>query len=145
MGMTFVTEPADPDLTIPEDTFVKAQLVELKPREMKWNDKVTGLPQSKQRIEWWWQITSPETYAMRRIKGECDAEIKVGSQFHTWAEALLDRTVPIGMPIDTDDLIGLNGELTVSHRKSKDGTRTFEQVDIVMPSSGVTKDDKPPF
>jgi hypothetical protein len=146
MGLQFTVTEEEPDLTVPEDTIIVARLAEIKPRLMEWTDKTTQEKKSKQRVEFWWQVISPERYNTRRLKGECDAKIDKGGQFHSWAEAILDRQIPIGMGIDTDDLVGLNAEITVRHRKSKDGTKTFEEVDVVMPASAASVAmDKPPF
>jgi len=147
MGLTFTTED-QPDLTIPADTIHRAKLIELKPREINWIDKKTNEPKSKTLLEWWWEIQGGE-YASRRVKGECDAKLSnhPGNRFHNWAETLLGRQIPVGMGLDTDDLLGLQAEISVGHRPDKkDPAKVWEYVDEVMPvSGGFALSDEPPF
>lgn len=147
MGLTFTTED-QPDLTIPADTIVRAKLIELKPREINWTDKKTNEAKSKTLLEWWWEVQSGE-YKDRRIKGECDAKLTnhPGNRFHNWSETLLGRQIPVGMGIDTDDLLGLSADISVGHRPDKkDPAKVWEYVDEVMPiSGGFAMSEEPPF
>jgi hypothetical protein len=66
-------------------------------------------------------------YIGRRVKGECRPKLtnRPGNRFREWSEALLGRDIPIGMVIDTDDLLGLEAEIVIGHRQDKkDPTRS---------------------
>jgi hypothetical protein len=147
MGIQFTTED-QPDLTIPADTILRAKLLELKPREINWIDRKTNEPKSKLLLEWWWEVTSGD-YTGRRVKGECDAKLTnhPGNRFHNWAETILGRQIPVGMGIDTDDLVGLSADISVGHRPDKkDPAKVWEFVDEVMPiTGGFDMGGDPPF
>ena len=147
MGLSFVTED-EPDLTLPEDTIFRARLTEIKPKEIKWVDKVTQEHKSKDMLEWWFEITSENLYKGRKVKAECPAKLSnhPGNQFRNWSQVILDREIPAGMGIDTDDLIGLACEVTIRHEKSKsDASRVFERIDEILPASGASFVEEPPF
>jgi hypothetical protein len=128
-----------PDLTIPEDTIVRAQLKELKDKTIEWTDKQTREKKSAVLTEWWWEVTTGQ-YEGRKVKGECDAGVTnhPRNRFRLWAEALLDRELDAEMAFDDEDLIGLSADLTVKHRHyEKNGEqRVIEEVDEVIPISG---------
>ena len=47
------------------------------------------------------------------------------------------------MPIDTDDLVGLEAEIVIGHRiDRKDASKVWEEVIGVLPAG---RDDAPPF
>jgi len=148
MGLTFTTEDA-PDLTLPEDSIHRAQLQEIKLKEINWTDRKTGEPKSSQLLEWWWEITSStsgDEYVGRKVKGETDAKLTnhPRNKFRMFAEALLGRDIPVGMAVDTDDLTGLTAEIVIGHRQDrKDPAKVWEFVSDVAPVSGF--DDAPPF
>jgi len=154
MGYEFECED-QPDLTIPEDTILKARLTEIKLREFEWTDTKATPPEKKkgQALEWWWEITDEQRgdgkYKGRKVKGQTDAKLSnhTRNKFRPWAEALLDREIPPGMRINTDDLVGLNAEISIGHRKDKkDPSKVYEQVDEVIPLVGSgAYDDSPPF
>jgi len=148
MGMQFTTED-QPDLTLPEDTFFKAQLIEIKPKEIEWNDRKSGEHKQKTLLEWWWEVKSDDQYNGRKIKGECEARLTnhPNNRFHNWSEALLQREIPAGMGIDTDDLVGLMAEITVRWEPDKkDPSKKYERLDEVTPvTAGFAMSDEPPF
>jgi hypothetical protein len=153
MGMTFVTED-EPDLTIPEDTLVRAKLVDIKPKTINWNDRKTGEAKSRNMLEWWFEVTDSRfpgrDGGTRKIKGECDAKISnhPGNKFRAWAETLLGREIPVGMGIDTDDILGLACDITVVHEKSSKANddRVFERLDqVIAIDGGFALSDQPPF
>lgn len=140
-----------PDLTIPEDTIIRAKLLEIKDKTIEWRDKQTGEPRSAVLLEWWWEPTGDEWVLpdgrKRRVKGECDARLSnhPGNKFRTWAEALLNRELTVEMKLDTEDLVGLQADITVKHRTFKGKTgedRTIEEVFEVFPLAG-SSDDLP--
>ncbi len=148
--MQFVTED-EPDLTLPEDSIHRARLEEIKLRTFTWTDYKAKPPEEKEgkTLEWWWEITStrlgPE-YVGRKVKAECNPKLsnKGDNRFRNWAEALLDRQIPVGMAIDTDDLVGLEADIVIGHRKDrKDPNRTWEFVSDVAPTEGGQME--PPF
>lgn len=149
MGLVFTTEEQK-DLTLPEDSIHRAKLLEIKQRTINWTN-AEG-PQSRDILEWWWEITkssSGDEFVGRRVKGECPAKLTnhPGNRFHNWAETLLGRQIPPGMGIDTDDLIGLQAEVSIGHRQDKkDPNKVWEFVDEVLPADGAfSLNDAPPF
>jgi hypothetical protein len=134
-----------PDLTIPEDTIVKATLQEVKEKLIEWKDRATQEDRSKILWEWWFEVTDDTVaegkYRGRRLKGETDSKLTnhAGNRARNWAEALLGRELPVGAGIDTDeDLVGLSCTLTVRHREyEKNGEkRIAEDIDEIMSSDG---------
>jgi hypothetical protein len=151
MGLQFTMED-QPDQTIPEDTIVRATLMEIKQHDFEWTDYKQNPPVQKQSsvLQWWWEVKAPDAYVGRRVKGECDTKLGNNSRnrFSQWATALLDREIPIGMTIDVDDLVGLSADISIRHdRDKKDPSKRYERVDEVMPVSGGTSTDwgTPPF
>lgn len=147
MGMQFTTED-EPDLTLPEDTIFPARLIEIKPKLIEWRDKQTNEAKSKNMLEWWFEITSSNQYRGRKVKAECEAKLSnhPSNRFRAWSQVLLDREIPVGMGIDTDDLTGLSCELTIRHEKAKnDPSKIFERVDEILPASSSGFSDEPPF
>lgn len=139
------------DLTIPKDTIIRARLEEIKEKEISWTDKVTGEAKSKVLLEWWWQVTGGE-YHSRKVKGTCDALLSQHprNKFRLWAEALLQRPLPVGAGVDPDELTGMSADITVWHRPDKnDPSKTYEEIDEVMSAaeggSGSSWNDDPPF
>lgn len=151
MGLTFTTED-QPDLTLPEDTIFRAQLEEIKPKEISWPDKQNpGQTKTATLLQWWWVIKGApdEKYIGRKIKGECDAKLTnhPGNRFHNWAETLLGREIPAGVGVDTDDLVGLSADISVRHEPDKkDPGKSYERLDEVLPiTGGFDRDTEPPF
>ena len=146
MGQKYTVED-EPDLTIPEDTILRARLNEVKPRTMEWKDKVTGEPKSQQMLQFIFEVVSDNQYRGKLVRGEVQAKISnhPGNKFRQWTESLLGRELPVGMAIDVDDIVGLTADITVKHRLSKDKDRTFEEIDDVIPVTGNFELQPPPF
>ncbi len=148
--MQFTTED-EPDLTLPEDGIFRARLEEIKQRTIKWTDKKTGDDKESPILEWWWEITSSSLgaeYVGRKVKGECNQKItnRDGNRFREWAEALLNREIPVGTVIDTDDLIGLEADIVIGHRPDrKDPSKKWEFVENVAPTDNAFAGSEPPF
>jgi hypothetical protein len=149
MGIQLTVED-QPDLTIPEDTIVRARLDEIKVRGFDWVDRKVTPPQQKHSevLEWWFEVTEGE-YKSRKVKGQTDVRVSnhPRNKFRVWAEALLQRTLPVGTAIDTDDVVGLIADLNIRHRPDKkDASKIYEEVDEVMPiNGGAGWSDEPPF
>lgn len=148
MGLQFTVEDA-PDLTLPEDKIFRAKLLEIKEKTFTWTDTKVNPPEERVStvLQWWWEVRSSDEYSGRKVKGECDAKISnhPRNRFRQWAEALLQRELPVGMGIDVDDLVGLVADITVRHKPDKkDPSKKFEEVDEVMPVTA-TWNDEPPF
>jgi hypothetical protein len=147
--MRFIMEE-EKDLTLPEDSIHRARLQEIKLRTFEWEDRKSGEKKEGQVLEWWWEITGTrlgDEYLGRKVKGECNAKItsRDGNHFREWAEALLNREIPIGMQIDTDDLVGLEAEIVIGHRPDrKDPNKKWEHVAGVLPAT-VNDQSEPPF
>lgn len=148
MGLQFNTED-QPDLTLPEDTLFRATLIEIKPKEINWNDKKTGEAKSKTLLDWWFEVTSEGKYKGRKVRAECEARLTnhPDNRFHNWAETLLGRQIPVGVGVDTDDLVGLPCEISIRHEADrKDASKKYERVDEILPvTGGFDLNDEPPF
>lgn len=135
-----------PDLTIPADSIVVAELDELKIKTINWTDKKTGEAKSADMLEWWWRVVEGE-YEGRKVKGECNAELSNHPQnrFNNWAEATLGQEIPLGYDLEPDDLVGLKALISVKHRQGTGNysDRVFEEVDEVM--AYTRGDDDVPF
>ncbi len=147
--MQFTTED-EPDLTLPEESIHRARLMEIKLKQFSWTDRNTGEQKESQSLEWWWEITSTNLgprYVGRRVRGECNPKLtnRGDNRFRIWAEALLDRQIPVGMAIDTDDLVGLEADIVIGHRNDKkDPHKIWEYVSDVGPADNATSSE-PPF
>lgn len=147
--MQFVTED-EPDLTLPDESFHRARLEEIKLRTFTWTDRRSGEEKEGQTLEWWWQITATKygpQYLGRKVKGECNPKLsnRGDNRFRVWAEALLQREIPVGMSIDTDDLVGLEAEILVMLRDDrKDPNKKWEYVSNVLHLDAMDEVE-PPF
>jgi hypothetical protein len=140
-----------PDLTIPEQTLIRARLSEVKEKRIEWVDKATKEEKSATLWEWWFEVTDETVgggmYKGRKLKGETDSKLTnhASNRARSWSEALLGRELPVGAGIDTDeDLVGLSCVLSVKHRPytTKNGEpRTAEDIDELLPADGM--DDVP--
>lgn len=145
-----VTNEDEPDLTLPEDSIHRARLDEVELRTFKFTDRKTGEEQEGQTLEWWWTITATslgDEFVGRKVKGECAPKMtnRDGNKMRSWAEALLDRQIPVGMSIDTEDLVGLEAEIVIGWRPDKkDPKRHWEYVSDVAPTDGSFQNE-PPF
>lgn len=140
------------DRTIPEDTIVRAKLLEVKEETIPFTYKrgeKAGQRGEFTKLTWWWEVTDKNAgegiYEGRKVKGECDAKLTThpGNKFRNWSEALLGRELGVGVGIDPEeDLPGLIADITIKHRPyEKNGEqRIAEEVDEVM-SAG--SDDTP--
>ena len=149
MGRQYVTEE-EKDLTLPVDSIHRARLLEVKERTFDFTDRNDGSLKTSTNLEWWFEVTRPgsgldEDYIGRRVKGECRPKLssRPGNRFREWAEALLDCDIPVGMVIDIDDLVGLEAEIVIGHRKDrKDPNKVWEEVVGVLPAG---PSEEPPF
>lgn len=153
MGRQYVTEE-EKDLTLAEDSIHRARLIEIKEREFSFTDRNTQQMKVGTNLEWWWEVTVPGAghddpeYIGRRVKGECRPKLtnRPGNRFREWSEAVLNRDIPVGMVIDTDDLTGLEAEIVIGHRRDKkDPSKVWEEVVGVIPLSGDSYSTTPPF
>lgn len=149
--MQFITED-EPDLTFPEDTIARARLEEIKMRSFDWTDKATGDKNTSTKLEWWWRVLSTsagEQYIGRKVKGECNAKLsnRGDNRFRVWAEALLNREIPVGMAVDTDDLVGLTAEIVIGIEDDrKDPLKKWNRVtDVVAVMDSGFAGSEPPF
>lgn len=140
------------DLSIPEGKIVRAKLVEIAAKTIEWTVKSgpeQGAKKSAVLLNWWWEVQGPEYTkddgTQRKVRGECDSRVTnhPNNKFRAWAQGLLNREINVGMPIDTDDLVGLSADITVKHRPDRnDPAKKYEEVDEVI---GVESFDEPPF
>lgn len=146
--MKFVTQD-EPDLTLPEDSIHRARLEDLNHRTFEWTDYKTGEKKQGETLEWYWAITSSSTpeYIGHKVRGECKPILsnRDGNRFRMWAEALLNREIPVGMAVETDDLVGLEAEIVIGHRvDKKDPSKKWPYVTDVAPLDGSSQVE-PPF
>lgn len=147
--MQFTTEN-EPDLTLPDESFHRARLQEIKLRTFTFTDRNSKEEKEGKTLEWWWEITSTKygaEYVGRKVKGECNPKLsnRGDNRFRIWSEALLQREIPVGMSIDTDDLVGLEGEILVGLRPDRrDPNKMWEYVSNVLPVDG-SNQIEPPF
>ncbi len=146
---TFTTEE-EQDLTLPKGSVHRARLDELTVRTYTFTDRDTNQEKEGQTLDWWFKISQsnlgPE-YIGRTVKASCPPKLtsREGNKFREWAEALLGREIPVGMQLDTDDLVGMEAEVVIGHRPDrKDPKRMWDFVEDVIPVFGGT-DDAPPF
>jgi hypothetical protein len=141
------------DLTLPEDSIHTATLQEVKANQINWLDKTTGEPKTATLLDWWFEITSSphgDEYVGRRVKGSTDAAMSTHprNKFRGWYEVMLGKSIPAGMTIDTDDIVGLPVDIVIGHRQNKkDPSITYEEVTDLAPASsgGTSQSAEPPF
>lgn len=148
MGHTFVVEHA-PDLTIPEDTILRARLVELAFDTVNYKDKKTGEDKSFDKLTWWFEIVTDNQYRGRKVKAETRPELTdlPGNKFRQWAEILLAKDLAVGIGFNTDELVGLSCDITVRHEADRtDPSKKYERVDELLPAGpGGYDANNPPF
>ena len=147
--MQFVTED-EPDLTLPDESIHRARLEEITLREFPWTDR-DGTAKTGTTLDWWWKVTQTrlgDEYVGRRVKGECNPKLsnRGNNRFRMWAEALLNREIPVGMAIDTEDLLGLEAEIVIGLRDDKkDPLKKWEFVSDVISVDGAGFGGEAPF
>lgn len=146
--MQFTAEN-EPDTRFPEDAIFRARLQEIKLHTFEFTNR-EGEQQEGRTLQWWWEVTT-STYGPqflgRKVKGECKAILsnRDDNQFRMWAEALLNRTIPVGMNIDSDDLVGLEADILIGHRPDrKDPRKSWAYVEDVISIDG-SSTTEPPF
>lgn len=148
MGTRLTVGEAE-DVIIPEDTILRAVVKEVKPRTIEWRDKQTGEQKSRGMMSFLFEITTDGPYKGNFVRGEVNDKFTIDStsQLRNWCMSLLQRELPPGMGIDTDDLLGMPADITVRHREAKDKSRIFMEVDQVMSIDGAFEmsQQAPPF
>lgn len=131
----------DPPPSIPEDSIHRARVDTITPREgtRKNGEKFVTLT-------WIFKITEEGPFHDRAIRGETGSKLTRGYRMHSWAEAILDRTLEVGVDLETDDLVGLPCDISIRHEPDRnDPAKTWERVDEVMGVSSSGWGDQPPF
>lgn len=69
------------------------------------------------KLKWKWEIVEGD-YATRYVWGECwdNLDQSDGCVWRRWHEALVEREVPLGENIDTDDVLNFMAQVYVSYR-----------------------------
>lgn len=141
----YFTVTDEPDRTVPEDHIVRGRLLEIK------RETVTPKDTSKEpwdKLNWWFEVTEQGLYCGRKIKGQTSPKFTNHpmNKAKPWAEALLQRELPVGVAIGKGDLEGLPCDFTVRWEKDRvDPNRIWERVDEVLPADVARVDDAPPF
>lgn len=133
-----ITNEHEEDTRFRDDQIFRAKLIEVKYRTYPYTDR-DGVQQTGSSLDWWWEITSSmdsDAYVGRKVKGECPAKMtnREDNKFRQWAEALLNREIPIGAQIDTDDLVGLEADILIRMRQDrKERDKFWPTVDGIAP------------
>ena len=130
-------------------TIHAAKLLDVTPQDINWTDKASGEAKTATLLKWKWEILEGD-YAGKWVFGSCDARLSTHPKnaWRNWSETLLGREIPPGMPLDTDDVVGLSANISIKHRPDKkDPSKVYVEVDEVMPAgdAGWSFDDAPPF
>lgn len=149
IGYTLTVEDGPEDRKLPENTLLRATLLEIKKETVNYTDRQSGLPASFDKFTWWFQITSDDKYNGRRVKGRTPALMsdRGGQQLREWVQTMRNvDSLPVGEKFDTDSLLGLPVELLVKHvPDSRDPSKTWEEVEMLSPISGGYDVNNPPF
>jgi hypothetical protein len=148
--MKFTNEADTPVAQLEEDSIHEAVLQAVSYKTFDWNDG--GTKKTGEKLEWQWEITSskygPE-FVGRQVRGECKPVMSNwdGNKFRSWAEALMGREIPVGMEIETDDLVGLKAEIVIGLRTDrKDPTKSWPFVaDVIGSDYTPGGNSMPPF
>jgi hypothetical protein len=147
MGYSLTVED-QPDMTIPEDYPVRAVLKDIKLREYEFKDRQTGQMKPGAAFEWFFEVTADGPYHGRTVRGRTGTSLtnSAGNQLRAWAQSLLQRELPTGANLDTDDLVGLACDITVKHDPDKKNPlikwdRVYE---VLAPTAGFDLNE-PPF
>lgn len=130
----YTVQDADAEL-IPEDTFVPAELTKVEEGKIiKW--KQDGEDKEAEIMEWHFKILDGQ-WSGQTVRGSCDPYISdhEANKFRLWTEGLLGRDLVVGEEVDPQDLIGLKGEITVTHKpgKGKNADKTYVNLEDVAP------------
>lgn len=126
---------------IPEDSIHRARLEKVEVREFDKKDKSGKVV----KVRFFFVITAGD-FEGRKLRGEVWGDFSPGSQFHSWAETLLGREIPVGMSIDVEDLEGLACDVSVAHEADyKDPAKKWAVVDELMPITAGFELSQPPF
>lgn len=127
---------------IPEDKLVPLKLESVNQVEIPFvHSKGPKAGQSGTFVKWEWEFVINEgEYAGLTVRGSSEPRVTSNDQAsgslslaRPWVEALLGRELVLGEEIDTDDLIGLQGQGTVRHqdpRPKKDGDGFWFNVEL---------------
>lgn len=129
---------------VPENEFIRAELMELETKTINYTDKKTGKPDSFDKLMWKFEFLDPP-YAGLPVRGETRAELSdhPNNQFRQWAEALIGREITPGMVLSESDLIGLRALVMIRYEDDyKDPEKKWRRVADVLPIEG---GDGPPF
>jgi hypothetical protein len=123
MGYTMEDEK---DRTLPEDTLLLGQLVEVTEKLIEWKDKTTGEDKSATMLQWWIECIDDREDGLfkgRKVRAECDDRLTnhPRNRFRQYVEAFLGSELALGTEIDPqEDLVGLKCHFTVTHRAYTD-------------------------
>lgn len=139
------------EYAIPEDTLCPCRLDQVVEKEFPSRDRQTGALTGEmyKRWEWTFKVTSGP-YAGIAVSKLTTPFISTheGNLVRHFAETLTGKKWGESEGIDTDDLLGLTGMLTVKHqppkpRKSGDGYWYGMEVQDLFPADAL--EDAPPF
>lgn len=149
--MAHGTVEHEEDRTLEEGVYYAATLVEVKEDTIKWNDKKTGEPKERDRLQWVFELddmtlADPEKGFARRVYGDTDAKLSnhPANKWRAWGQAILGEEFDVGRNVETDDWLGLPCMLSIRKTPPGKNGRVYDEVDEVLPASGV-RDTEPPF
>lgn len=155
MPKSAVTEASN--YAIPEGILVPALLTKVEQVEIPYtvkSGKRAGESAIFTKWEWDFYVTDGE-YAGLTIRGNTEPRITTADApggnlklVRPWAEALLGRDLNVGEDVDTDDLVGLPCQLTVTHqepRAKRDGEGFWFNMEVaeIFPAGPRAEDDIP--
>lgn len=140
--------------SLPEDVLLPAQLLSVTEEEIPYtikSGKRAGEQGTFRKWTWEFKITDGE-YAGLHAWGATEAGLSTLDEpkgslklAKPWSETLLNTELPVGYELDTDDLLGLPCQITVSHdepRAKKDGGYFYGcPVEDVFPAKGQISGD----
>lgn len=123
-------------VTLPENTFLRAKLTSLEERVIPYTDKSSGEQKTFSRLNWTFEITEEGEFWGKEVRAETPAFLSDAphNAFRNWSEALLQRPLDLGQVLNESDLIGLSGLVTIGYETDRrDPAKKWPRVAEVIP------------
>lgn len=130
---------------IPEGKLIRAKLDSLEVVTKDFTDKKTGELKEFTKLEWIFKITEDGDMNGMTVRAETSTYLSdhPDNKFRSWAEGLLGRELDLGAVLSVDDLVGLQGLITVRYDPDrKDPSKKWRRVDTVI---SIGEQGDPPF
>ncbi len=129
---------------IPEDEVVAASLADVESKEMTFNNRDTGEPETSTRLKWSFVVTEPGPWQGRTVTGMTSDSFVAhpNCKAYNWASAIEGgKQYGEGETLETDDLIGKPCRVIITHNKKPD--RTWENVANVLQARNAGQSNTP--